>query len=112
MMRDFARFLRHLLHSLRVVRGVLLVLGLGLLACVIAIVLAEGQPFGQAVYFVLITGLTVGYGDIAPTTAWGQVASVVAGVIGVINVGIIVAVANIALGRAVDERRSELRNPP
>jgi hypothetical protein len=111
MMRDFTRFLHHLLHSLHVVRGVLLVLGLGLLACVIAIVLAEGQPFGQAVYFVLITGLTVGYGDIAPTT-WGQVASVVAGVIGIINVGIIVAVANIALGRAVDERRPELRDSP
>ena len=59
-MRDFTRFLHHLLHSLRLVHGVLVVLGPGLLGCVIAIVLAEGQPFGEAVYFVLITGLTVG----------------------------------------------------
>jgi voltage-gated potassium channel len=109
-MHDFARFLHHLLHSLHLVRGVLLVLLLGLLACVIAILFAEGQSFGQALYFVLITGLTVGYGDIVPATAWGKLASIVAGVIGVIYVGITVAVVNIALGRAMEERRSDGAN--
>lgn len=111
-MHDFTRFLRHFLRSLHVVRGVFMMMGLGLLACVIVIVLAEGLPFGQAVYFVLITGLTVGYGDIVPTAAWGRVASVIAGVIGVINVGLIVAVATHALGRTVDERRSGGADPP
>jgi voltage-gated potassium channel len=106
-MHEFGRFLHHLLATLHVVRGVLLILGLGLLACVLVIVLAEGLSFGQALYFVMITGLTVGYGDIIPTTAWGQVASVVAGMIGVVNVGIIVAVANRSLARVVEEQRSK-----
>jgi voltage-gated potassium channel len=50
--------------------------------------------------------LTVGYGDIVPATAWGKVASVVAGLLGIIYVGIVVAVSNRALQHALEERRS------
>ena len=33
---------------------------------------AEDQTLGNAIYFTLITGLTVGYGDIAPVTPIGK----------------------------------------
>ena len=34
---------------------------------------AEDQTLGNAIYFTLITGMTVGYGDITPVTPIGKV---------------------------------------
>jgi hypothetical protein len=103
-MREFLLFARHLLRLLHFVRGVLLVLMLGLLACVALLVLVEGLPVGEALYFTLITGLTVGYGDIVPTTAFGRLLSVVIALIGVVYVGILVAIGTRALAHAVEEQ--------
>jgi hypothetical protein len=108
-MREFHLFGRHLLRLLHFVRGVLLVLMLGLLACVALLVLVEGLPVGEALYFTLITGLTVGYGDIVPTTAFGRLISVVIAMIGVVCVGIIVAIATRALAQAVEDLHGTLR---
>jgi voltage-gated potassium channel len=47
------------------------------------------MPFVDALYFTLITSLTIGYGDIVPTTAAGRVLSILAGVVGVIFIGLI-----------------------
>jgi voltage-gated potassium channel len=70
----------------------------------------DGIPLGDALYFTFITGLTIGYGDITPTTIAGRVLSVVTGVIGVIFVGIIVAVATRALSLAVKNEPFEDKN--
>ncbi|MDH3597738.1 MAG: potassium channel family protein [Rhodospirillales bacterium] len=104
-MREFLIFGRHLLHILRYVRGVMLVLLAALLTCAVLVAQVENMGFGDALYFTLITGLTVGYGDIAPATTTGRVVSIVAGVIGVVYVGIIVAVATRALRDAVHQDR-------
>jgi voltage-gated potassium channel len=103
MIRDFQRFLRHLFHAVQVVRGPILTLSLLLVACAIVVVIAEGMSFGDAIYFILITGLTVGYGDIVPTTMWGKIASVTAGIIGYLLLGLVVAVNTRALREAVRE---------
>jgi len=106
-MHDFIRFMRHVLQIVHFVRGVVVTFAVLLLLCVVGVVLAEGMPIGQAVYFVLITALTIGYGDVTPTTAWGQVASVAAGLVGLLSTGILVAVAVRALSQAVEEKMHE-----
>ena len=57
----------------------------------------EAISLGDGIYFACITGLTVGYGDIAPQTVLGRVVSVLIALVGVIFVGLTVAVATRAL---------------
>ena len=103
MIRDFQRFVRHLFHAVYVVRGPILAFFLLLVACAIVVVIAEGMSFGNAIYFILITALTVGYGDIVPTTMWGRIASLTAGVIGYLLFGVVVAVNTRALRESIRE---------
>jgi voltage-gated potassium channel len=103
-MRDFLQFLRHLFRTLHFIRGVLVAFALLLALCVVMMVFAEGMPIGEATYLVAITALTIGYGDITPATAWGRVAGVGAGVIGLLLSGIVIAVAVRALHQAVQEK--------
>jgi len=104
-MRDFLAYLRHFLYTLKLVRhmlaGLLLLLLIG--AGLIAIV--EDMHFGEALYLTAITGLTVGYGDIAPTTVTGRIVSVLIGLIGLIYFGVVVAVANSAMRHVVEDKR-------
>jgi len=46
----------------------------------------------------------VGYGDIVPTTALGRIISVVIAMLGIVYVGIIVAIATRALTLAVHQQ--------
>ncbi len=107
MIRDFRRFLQHFFGALYFVRGAMLAFLLLLLACAIVVAAAEGMSLGNAMYFVLITALTVGYGDIVPTTMWGRIASLAAGVLGLLGFGIIVAVNTRALKESVEEKIRE-----
>jgi len=105
-MREFLIFCRNFLRLLRYVRGVLLALFLVLFICALLIGQVEGKGLGEALYFTFVTGLTIGYGDIVPVTAAGRLLSIVAGVVGVIFVGIVVAVATRALRDAVEEEKA------
>lgn len=102
-MKEFFLFARHLLRLLHFIRGVMLVLLAALLACTAAMAFAEGWTLGKALYFTMITGMTVGYGDIVPTTGLGRTISVVIAMIGIVYVGIVVAIATRALTLAVHE---------
>ena len=79
----------------------LIILGAG------AIALYENIPLGEAIYFSFITGLTIGYGDIAPHTTVGRIVSVALGFIGIIFTGLVVAV----IVRAVHEAWEESHKP-
>lgn len=107
MIRDLRHFLHHMFSALYLLRGAMLMFLVVLLACAIAVAIAEGMSLGNAMYFVLITALTVGYGDIVPTTMWGRIASLVAGVIGLLGFGLVVAINTRALREMVRDRDRE-----
>jgi uncharacterized membrane protein len=89
----FFRFNAHLWHIIWIFKSVffaqilLIVTGAGLIAY------TEQLPFGEALYFAFVTGLTIGYGDIVATTAFGRVISILLGVVGILFSGLVVAVA-------------------
>ena len=111
MIREFSYFLRHTLESLYHVYGVILALLIILLFCAVLLMIAERLPFGEALYLSAITGLTVGYGDITPTTTVGRIVCVVIGMIGVVFFGIVVAVATRALAQTAEKKRQDWKAP-
>jgi len=112
MISDFLQFLRHFLNGIFYVRGVLLALLLLLSICVAVFVLAEDMPWGESIYLTMITSLSIGYGDIVPATALGRVASVISGIIGVISIGLTVAIATRALSKFAEQKKREEKAPP
>ncbi len=106
-MRELLSFCRHLYELLTFVRAVFVSLILLLLGCAFGIAAVEDLTFGEALYLTLITGLTIGYGDIAPVTGMGRLFSVLAGIIGLIYIGLVVAVATRALAQAAEEKRKQ-----
>jgi len=53
----------------------------------------ENHGFWDMLYLSAITALTVGYGDYAPTSVGGRLASIGLALVGVLFVGIVVAAA-------------------
>ena len=53
----------------------------------------EGWGVWQGVYFAYITGLTIGYGDLAPQQALTQLLAIVIGFSGVLLTGLVAALA-------------------
>ena len=68
-----------------------------------AVAAIENIPFGDAAYFAFITGLTVGYGDLVPHTAFGRIISVLLGFVGIIFTGLVVGGATHAVSKAWHE---------
>jgi CBS domain containing-hemolysin-like protein len=94
MRREFAS---GLLFGLRVIWPVLsallaMIVVLGLLAGFI-----EGWPVSDSIYFAFVSGLTIGYGDLAPKTLTARVLAIVIGVCGVLLTGLVAAIAVKAL---------------
>jgi voltage-gated potassium channel len=89
-------FVHYALHVREVLIGLLLLLVLG----GVAISQVERLELDKAIYFAFITGLSIGYGDISPETAWGRLISVLIGLVGMLFVGITVAIATRALADA------------
>jgi hypothetical protein len=106
-MKNFVIFVRHFFSILMMVRHVLIAL-LALMAMEAGLIsIAEGMNYWEALYLTLITGLTVGYGDVAPTTVLGRIVSVLIALIGLVFFGIVVAIANRAIVKTVEEQRSK-----
>jgi voltage-gated potassium channel len=72
-------------------RAVILLMFAWILLGAVGISYTEKIPFGDALYFCSITGLTIGYGDITVKTGAGRIIAVLIGFMGVFFTGLIVA---------------------
>ena len=90
-------FSYHFFHALAKVRGIIFGLIGWIVVDAAAIAYFEKIPFAEALYFSFVTGLTIGYGDIAPVTPAGRVVAVLTGLIGILMTGLIAALAVYAL---------------
>jgi hypothetical protein len=91
------RFLAGLSKGLRVVWPILS----GLLAAIVVLGLAvgmiEGWSIQDSIYFSFVSGLTIGYGDLAPKTLLGRVLAIFIGITGVLLTALVAAIAVKAL---------------
>lgn len=97
-------FAHGLLDGLRVVWPVLsgllmMIVGLGLF-----IGWREGWTVQDSIYFAFVSGLTIGYGDLAPTHLLTRALSVGIGVCGVLFTALLAAVAVKALSALTDDQ--------
>ena len=103
---DFIRlFFRYALYVREVLFGLLVLLTMG----GVTFAYVEDIPLDRAIYFAFITGLSIGYGDITPKTGMGCVVSIGIGMIGMIFIGMTVAVATRALADTIGERSEHKR---
>jgi len=98
-------FIAGLFVGLRVVWPILSVLlgliaGLGLVVGVI-----EGWSVHESIYFAFVSGLTIGYGDLAPKSLLARALAIAIGVCGVLLTALVAAISVKALTAASDEER-------
>jgi hypothetical protein len=89
-----------LLTGLRVVWPILSgLLGLIIAAALVAGVI-EGWSVHESIYFALVSGLTIGYGDLAPKLLLARVLAIFIGICGVLVTALVAAIAVKALTAA------------
>ena len=98
---EFSTFVLYFIHHLLLLREVVL----GLLGLIVlgglAISVVEKPALSESLYFAFITALSIGYGDITPATTLGRVISVGIGLVGMVFVGLSVAIATRALADTI-----------
>jgi hypothetical protein len=100
-------FVGGLLAGLRVVWPILSVL-LGLIVALGLLVgLLEGWPVQDSIYFAFVSGLTIGYGDLAPKLLVSRTLAILIGVCGVLVTALVAAIAVKALTAAADSARDQ-----
>ena len=96
-------FVAGLLTGLRVVWPILSVL-LGLIIALGLVVgLLEGWSVHESIYFAFVSGLTIGYGDLAPKLLLTRALAILIGVCGVLVTALVAAIAVRALTAATDD---------
>ena len=98
-------FLAGLRAELRVVWPILSgLLGL-MMALGLIIGLREGWSVQESIYFAFVSGLTIGYGDLAPKFLLTRVLAILIGVCGVLLTALLAAVAVRALPDAIEDSK-------
>lgn len=91
------RFLAGLLAGLRVVWPILSALLILIISLGLVVGLREGWSVQESIYFAFVSGLTIGYGDLAPTSLLTRTLAVAIGVCGVLATALVAAIAVKAL---------------
>jgi hypothetical protein len=95
-------FVAGLASGLRIVWPIVSAL-LGLIVALgLVIGLIEGWSVHESIYFAFVSGLTIGYGDLAPTSLLTRALAIAIGVCGVLLTALVAAVAVKALTAATD----------
>jgi hypothetical protein len=93
-------FAKELLAGLRVVWPLLSGLLVVIVALGLVIGLIEGWKVTESIYFAFVSGLTIGYGDLAPKTFLTRVLAIIIGICGVLLTALVAAIAVKALARS------------
>ena len=91
------RFLHGLFVGLRVVWPILSGLLLVIIGLGVIVGLLEGWSLQESIYFSFISGLTIGYGDLAPKMLLTRVLAILIGLCGVLVTALLAAIAVKAL---------------
>jgi voltage-gated potassium channel len=94
MVREFVSAHLALAHELA---GVFLAFALMIIIFGVLIARFDRVPLGEAIYFAFITAFTVGFGDVTPKTAGARVVTILLAFVGLILMGVAVAIAVHAL---------------
>ena len=95
-------FLSGLLTGLSVVWPILSALIALIVAAGFVAGLIEGWSIQDSIYFAFVSGLTIGYGDLAPKSLLARVLAIFIGVCGVLVTALVAAIAVKALSAASD----------
>jgi Ion channel len=92
-----------LLSGLRVVWPILSILLVLIVGLGVVVGLLEGWSLHESIYFAFVSGLTIGYGDLAPTSLLTRALSIAIGVCGVLVTALVAAIAVKALTATTDD---------
>jgi len=101
-MTSYSRFSHHFFHALSRVWNILAGLIAWLVIDAAAIAYFEDMSFADSLYFTVVTGLTIGYGDISPVTLAGRIVAIMTGILGILITGLVVAIAVYALRKTME----------
>jgi voltage-gated potassium channel len=99
MQRNFTHFINNFFHVIWYFRAIFLAMLFIIVMGAVPIALVERIPFGEALYFSFVTGLTIGYGDIVMKTPFGRCIALFIGLIGIIFTGLVIAASVEAVRR-------------
>ena len=99
------QFLTHLLSGLRVIWPILAVLLVLMVALGSVVALLEHWSLFEGIYFAFVSGMTIGYGDLAPKGALARVLAVGIGFVGILFAGLVAAVGVQALNATLQAKR-------
>ena len=86
-------FAKRFLHVIWHLRSIIFALFALVVIGAVAIAYVEKLSFGDALYFSFVTGLTIGYGDIAMKIIPGRCVALLIGFIGGLFTGLVIAAA-------------------
>lgn len=96
------KFVAGLLAGLRVVWPILSMLVIVIVVLGLVVGLLEGWSVQESIYFAFVSGLTIGYGDLAPKSLVARALAIAIGVCGVLVTALVAAIAVKAVAAASD----------
>jgi Ion channel len=95
-----SQFAAGLLTGLKVTWPILSLLIALMIALGLVVGLREGWSIQESIYFAFVSGLTIGYGDLAPKTLLARALAILIGICGVLFTALLAAIAVKALNAA------------